>query len=403
MDAAALVLTGNIPALAVVRSLGENRIPVIVFYYADDDVAQTSKHVAISLKTNSPVEDEVGFLGKILEQSKRFRGSIVIPTSDEALVIAARNKAELQEHFVVACPDWQTTSICLDKALTLRFAIDQGLAAPLTTFPASLAEAVDAGSVLGFPILVKPVDGHLYKLTFGRKMTEVTNEDELRRSYCEAEEAGLQVIIQEIIPGRDDAVVNYNAYYWDGRPLVEFTARQIRKAPPRFGSPRVLQSQWLPAAAETGRTILEALGYDGFANVELKEDPRDGTYKLMEINARHNMSGLLAVRCGVDFPMIEYRHRTRAEIPQPRRQREGLYWCNNIQDLAYSLRFFRQEGLSCMDYATPYLHSHCDAILDRGDVEPFRARMTYVMRRLRGEGIRAVMTSDGREGPGTPG
>ena len=30
----------------------------------------------------------------------------------------------------------------------------------------------------------------------------------------------------------------------------------------------------------------------------MKRDARDGRYKLLEINARHNMSSLLAVRCG---------------------------------------------------------------------------------------------------------
>ncbi len=66
------------------------------------------------------------------------------------------------------------------------------------------------------------------------------------RAYAEATDAGFDVMIQEIIPGADSDVVNYNSYFWNGEPLAEFTAQQLRKAPPEFGAPRRRDEQERP-------------------------------------------------------------------------------------------------------------------------------------------------------------
>jgi predicted ATP-grasp superfamily ATP-dependent carboligase len=186
----------------------------------------------------------------------------------------------------------------------------------------------------------------------------------------------------EIIPGDDSSVVNYNAYFWQGRPLVEFTARQLRKAPPVFGSPRVAISEWIPEVIEPGRKILAAMGFDGFACTEFKRDSRDGVYKLMEVNGRHNLSGLLAVRSGVNFPLMHYRHLAEGVVPGGGAHRLGLYWTDVFRDTGYSLAYLRKEAFSPATYVAPYARRHCDAIFDRRDMGPFWARLGYLARNL---------------------
>ena len=398
MDTPALVLSGQVNALGVIRGLGEERVPVYLFQYSNNDMAQASKHVLQSFRTRDPMADEQAFVGDLLERGPRFRGALLVPTSDEALAAASRFKAQLDEHFVVGCPEWDIAKACLDKALTARLAEDRGLPAPRSLVPHALDEAVNASGSLGFPLLVKPAQSHLYYRAFGRKLTQVRDREDLEQRYAEAQAAGLEVLLQEIIPGSDHDVVNYNSYCRNGEVLVEFTARQLRKAPPRFGSPRVLVSEWIPEAITPGRDAMAALGFSGFANIEMKRDARDGRYKLIEINARHNMSSLLAVRCGVNFPMIEYRHRICGVVPGPLRQRDGIYWCNSLQDLAYSLRGFRNEGLSLSAYLVPYLRPHCDAILDHHDLGPFRARVSNLVGRGFLAGSRAVKAAATRPG-----
>ena len=99
-------------------------------------------------------------------------------------------------------------------------------------------------------------------------MFEVKNDEHLYTSFNRASEAGLEVMIQELIPGDDTYGVNYNSYFWDGSPVAEFTAEKVRVHPPKFGSPRVLLSKRIPEIIEPSRTILKELGFSGlFATV----------------------------------------------------------------------------------------------------------------------------------------
>ncbi|MHC4929380.1 MAG: ATP-binding protein, partial [Planctomycetota bacterium] len=83
----------------------------------------------------------------------------------------------------------------------------------------------------------------------------------------------------------------------------------MRLSPPDSGVPSVVISKHIPEVVQAGRKLLKAFDYRGYSCMEFKKDPNDGIYKLMEINARHNRSSLLAVKCGINFPWVEYQHR----------------------------------------------------------------------------------------------
>ena len=100
----------------------------------------------------------------------------------------------------------------------------------------------------------------------------------------------------------------------------------------------------------------------------------------MEVNGRHNLSGRLAVRCGVNFPLIQYRHLTDGEIPSRGPFRAGVYWTDVFRDAWYSLACAARERHSAADYVAPYARRHVDAIFDRADMGPFWARLRYLLR-----------------------
>ena len=61
---------------------------------------------------------------------------------------------------------------------------------------------------------------------------------------------------------------------------------------------------------DAGLRFLRGLGFHGISQVEFKRDPRDGRFKLMEINPRLWQWHGLAAACGVDLPLIAYRDLT---------------------------------------------------------------------------------------------
>jgi predicted ATP-grasp superfamily ATP-dependent carboligase len=215
-------------------------------------------------------------------------------------------------------------------------------------------------------------------------MVQAQSLEQLEEAFRIATEANLEVMLQEIIPGDDLEGVNYNSYIWEGKILVEFTAVHVRNAPPWFGSPRVAVSRKVPEVLESGRRLLRELGFSGFSCTEFKCDPRDGIYKLMEINGRHNLSTLLAVRCGINFPWLHYRHLSEGIAPQAAEFLEEIYWIDLFRDLGYSGMYLNREQQSLADYLRPYLRPHVFASFDYTDLGPFLKRISSLAVRTRG-------------------
>lgn len=378
----AVVVSGYTMALAVVRALGEAGVPVVLVHYGPKDIAQTSRNVVAAIRVPDPMVDEDGFVDALVLRARELGGAVLIPASDESAVAVSRHLQRLADLYRVAAPPWEVTERFIDKSKTYALAEAAGVPAPRTVLPGSEEELLEAAGSIGYPVLLKPAESHLFTERFKRKMVRAATPFELLAAYRAAVEAGLEVMVQEIIPGDDCSVVNYNAYFWADQALAEFTARQLRKAPPELGSPRVAISERIPEVIRPGRKILSAIGFEGFACTEFKRDSRDGVYKLMEVNGRHNLSGLLAVRCGVNFPLMQYRHVAEGVVPVGGEFRSGVYWTDLFRDAGYSLASLRLERFRPSEYLAPYGRYHCDAILDKRDMGPFRARLGYLARNL---------------------
>jgi predicted ATP-grasp superfamily ATP-dependent carboligase len=187
-------------------------------------------------------------------------------------------------------------------------------------------------------------------------------------------------MLHEYIPGDDTQGVNYNSYFWNGEPLVEFTAEKVRLAPQGFGVPRVVISKDFPEVKEPGRKILKAMNFYGYSCTEFKRDIRDGTFKLMEVNGRHNLSTLLSVKCGINFPWLMYKHLVLGDLPSASDYKSGIYWIDLTKDIIYNLAHYHKERYSLVQYLRPYISPHVFAILDWKDPKPFIKRWIDLVR-----------------------
>jgi len=376
----ALLVTDGHEGLAVARGLGLQGVPVVVLAYGPVSVA-SSKYVQAKIDIPSPKEAEA-FVEKLLEIGRDYEGSLLVTGQDDAVVTISRNKEALSSCFVVASPEWEIAKRFIDKSYTYALADEIGVPAPKTLSPTHADEVSDYGKVVQYPCLIKPRQVHLFQKLFRAKMFLVDDFDELMTKYQEVSQANIEVMIQEFIPGEDVDVVNYNSYIAAGLDPVVFTAAHIRNAPPQLGSPRVVMSQDIPEIKEPGRKLLEAMGFNGFSCTEFKKDSRDGVFKLMEVNGRHNRSAMLAIRCGINFPWIEYAHLMLGESPRPSGFEEGVYWMDTILDIKSSLRYRREERYSLAQYVEPYLKPHVDNFFNFRDLGPIARRILIGTSRL---------------------
>jgi predicted ATP-grasp superfamily ATP-dependent carboligase len=399
----AVVLSGHIMALGVVRSLGAAGIPAVVVRYRRDDMAHASRFVTRSVRAPHPEENEQGFIHALERLGPSLEGSPLFPASDETLVAVARHRELLSRWYRVAAPDAALMQRIVHKEHTYALADQIGMPAPRTMLVASEDDLERHRDQFPFPCLAKPSQSHLYQDLFGRKMVRVDGMDQLVAAYREGAAAGLQMMLQELIPGDDRQGANYNSYRVPGAPPVEFTAAKVRLTPRSFGPPSVVVSRAIPEIAEPARRLLDALGYEGYSCTEFKRDPRDGVYKLMEVNGRFNLSSLLMLRCGINLPAMAYRHLILGETPTGIEQPEGIHWIDGTKDLVYGLPELVRRPAGLPAFIRPYREPHVFAVFDRSDARPLAVRY----RHLAGQGLalaaRKLLGPLSRTRPARPG
>lgn len=385
----AIVLSSHTIGLGVIRALGVMGVPIIAVYYEKHDMGYVSRYVKEKIYASHPEKNEDEFVSLLMQCATRFSGSLLIPADDTTLTVVSRHKSLLEHHFIVACTEWNITEQFINKKHTYALADKIGVPSPKTVVPESLEDVEKYGKSIEYPCIVKPCQSHLYFQVFRKKMVRVENFDQMLFAYKQATDAGLEVMLQELIPGDDTRGVNYNSFFCNGEPLVEFTAEKVRLSPPEFGVPRVAINKAIPEIIEPGRKILKALGFYGYSCTEFKKDARDGVYKIMEVNGRHNRSALLAVHCGINFPWIEYEHLILGKQPSTNNYQRGIYplgkkapsklsdrvyWIDEFKDVIHSIKYCNKERYSLIQYIRPYIKPHVFATFDWKDPMPFIKR-----------------------------
>ncbi len=366
-----IVVGGGTSGLAVIRSLGAAGVPVVLLSYDDRDIARVSKWVTQVVRSPHPEDDERKFLLLVSELAGCYRGALVMPATDASLAVLARSHRVLAAWgFVVAAPPEKVARVCLNTAETYAAARASGVPVPVTVAVSDLADIARYAGQASFPAVLKPTFGDRFQESFGRKWTWVGDPDHAAREFRRAAGAGLEVVIQEFVPGDESCGVNYNAYFCNGKPLVELTSVTIRTSPVESGSPSVVVSHEVPQAMVVGRTMLAELGFDGFANIEFKRDARDGVYKLIRVNPRHNHFAALAQRCGINFPWLHYCHLIDGWRPVYQDYGKGVHWIDPARDVSQSLSYLCRRGDSPGRFLRPYRAPHVFAVWSGDDTGP---------------------------------
>jgi len=370
----AIFLGGRIMGLTAIRALAKRNIPTILLYHNSDDYAKSSKYVTRSIKVPHPENEEKEFLHFLFELGSELKDSVLFPCSDKYLMTVAKNKEALQKYFKVACNNYDVISVLIDKKYIYSITQSKNIPTPKSIASNNSEEAINFANEIGFPCLVKPSKSHLYAKVFDKKMAKVNDINSLQSEISKAGSAGLDVIIQEYIPGKDDTNYSYWGYRVDGNFYGEATAQKIRNDPPETGSPRLQVTKDVPELIPAAREILNAINYEGYANVEFKKDTRINKYKFLEINPGINRCMLQAIKGGIDYPWIIYDHLTSGNLPGEIKCKEGIYWIDLAKDVIRSFQYRKIEKYSLKEYIKPYLKTHVFAVLSLSDPKPFIKR-----------------------------
>jgi D-aspartate ligase len=362
MNPAVVVDVGWVNGLAAIRSLGRAGIRVLALDHRPSALGFRSRY-ADPVLTPDP-QDEEAFVS-FLAELELDAPAPVFATHDEPLNAIARAAGRLGGRFLFPGPRWEVLSKIQDKRSQLAAAEASGVAVPRTAHPGSAEEAGTLAEELGWPVLVKPSSTEGFKRRFGRQAFRCESAAEVERAYRDAER--YEPMVQEAIPGGDGELYTLGSYLsGDGEALGLFCGRKLRQTPPGIGTCRVGEAVWVEEVVEQGLRLLRALGFHGISQVEFKRDPRDGAYKLMEVNPRLWQWHGLAAACGVDLPLIAYRDLTGEPLEPVTANGSRRRWAITLL-----------PGESPAPQRPPYV----DAVFARDDLKPALVQVARLLRR----------------------
>jgi predicted ATP-grasp superfamily ATP-dependent carboligase len=340
---AIVVGVGWVSGLAAIRSLGRAGVRVLAVDDRPGALGFRSRYAEPHLAPSRRGDDYVRFLAGL-------GVGVALPTHDDDLETIARNHADLP--LTCPFPDWRVLGAAQDKRAQVQAARRAGVPVP------------DTGEDAPLPALVKPARAPAFRRRFGVKAFRCETRAEVAAALERARE--FDPIVQEWVPGGDDRLYTCGSYVAaNGAPLGLFSGRKLRQTPRVVGTARVAEAVWVDEVVEQGMALLRELRLWGISQVEFKHDPRDGKYKLIEVNPRLWEWHGLAAACGVDLPLIAYRDAV-GERPEPvRMERGGLRWAIT---LARGAR------------PTPQRPRYIDAMWARDDPMPALVHLARVVR-----------------------
>jgi D-aspartate ligase len=363
--------------LAVTRSLGRAGIPVTGISWNPHDFGLKSRYLA----EKRLVEGDRAVLDAVRAEAAGDR-VVLFPERDEHVEWALDHWDDANAVADMPLPADREAVVRLRRKDVLPVvAAEAGVPSPGTV----LADGDDAVREAGLraPMVVKAVEGQEFALTFGQKALVAESVEEALAVARVASERGFQTIVQEIVPDSHERIYSLLAYVArDGRPLVTLVGRKVRQGPLRFGTSAVFEVDYEPTVLDQGLRLLQAAGYTGIAHVEFAQDPRDGEFRVLEVNTRLPVWAALAANRHLDLPRIVYDDLSGREVSPLPTFKDDLTWVYLAKDVHVSLQMARRRELGPRRFLREYLRQpKARAIFARDDPLPAVASLAYLRSR----------------------
>lgn len=273
----------------------------------------------INLKIYPDLLDDQKFVKHMIDLYHEFDGENVtlfpFPCGDTYVGLLSRNSDILKNYFTFPFNDFRLTDQLTDKENFIKIADEYGLNHPksLIITPEDDYQNIDFDKVGGqFPVALKAVDSvEWLGIDFpGRKKAFILNSaEEVSGTIKASRDAGYSsnFILQEFIPGGDSTDRVLNCYVDRHHQVKMMSLGHPLLEDPRagaIGNYLAILPDYDQELYQMAKKFLESINYTGFANFDLKLDPRDHQYKFFEINLRFGRSSFYVNLNGASFPQL---------------------------------------------------------------------------------------------------
>jgi D-aspartate ligase len=394
-------------ALGAIRSLGRLGVPVYGVHENPLAPAAHSRYLHGRWTWRPSACDVDQVRAGLMTLAERIgRRAVLIPTDDAGAIFLAEHGTDLRQAFLFPDPPAGLPRQLAGKYTLHQLCRELDVPDVAATLPQSLADAQDFTDRVGFPLVAKLATPWLTSGMPGLRSTSVIRtRDELVAAYqaC-AGRNSTALMLQEYIPRRPGQDFFFHGY-GDARSRCRtgFVGIKERSYPAHTGLTSL--GRWVdnPELHRQATELVERLGFRGIVDLDYRQDPRDGQYKLLDFNPRLGAQfRLFHDAAGVDVVVAAHLNLTGRDVPAvlPRIGRSFLV--ENYDPIA-ALRY-RRHGLDLTSWVASVRGVDELAWFARDDLTPFglmclRMGWRAMTRPLRVRGGRADIPAPYRSEP----
>ena len=281
--------------------------PVLV---GKDSLSFTSlSTITDTIEYRSSLADSDQFANILIDVAKKYetpgKTLLLVGTNDLYVRLIIENAETLREYFTFNYIDENLMNQLQVKANFYKLCAEHGIETP-TTFFYDCSSKEPFEEEMMYPVIIKPSNGIEYsqnKFAGQQKVYKVESSDELQEVIRTITASGYrdELIIQDFIPG-DDTFMWDSVIYASSKKqtqLVTFAQVVLQEhTVTAIGNYTALITRYNEEIMKKLQNFLEAVGYTGFANFDLKYDERDGTFKVFEVNIRQGRSSYYVTALG---------------------------------------------------------------------------------------------------------
>lgn len=294
-----LILDGDAAhALAIAECLKENGYAVALLCHEKTSYgyhASIVREKFIGPDSNDE-EKYVKFLKEFLFTHKF---DVLIPTSDASAKVLSKYKKELSEYSSILMPDFEIFMRAYDKNKLMSLCEEKGFPHPKTLDLSKVNLESEDIKNFPFPALIKP------NLTSGaRGMTLVRDYEEFLEHYSKIKKNFGHCHLQQFIASGGKQIKVQVFISPDGDTIYSSTIWKQRFYPVNGGSSCCNISTENLKYEKVCIDVLKELGWRGFADFDLIENPKTGEFLIMEINPRIPACIRSVFKSGIDYATL---------------------------------------------------------------------------------------------------
>ncbi len=299
------------------------------------------------------LDDDAVFIAQMRDFAASHGGEntalLLLGCTDDYANLIARNRTALEPAYIVPYNNIEKMNEFLSKERFYQCCDQHNILYPKTAVlhpedTISPDRFTEAALGFSYPIIIKPSNSVVYWKNPFDGMHKVYTAD--TPAYAEevvrtifASGYDDAIILQDMIPGNDSGMYVLTAYCGSDKKVKMMCLGHVlleEHTPKGRGNHAAILTEYQPELCKKFQSFLEDIGYVGFANFDIKYDPRDNSYRAFEVNLRQGRSNYYVTASGENIAQYLVADYVTHDLPDTTKLADRtIFWSSIPRSIVY--------------------------------------------------------------------